>query len=194
MLDRSEYFIREHVGVLKLTDTYDILDPQNQSQIGIAKEEIPAWAKYLRLLINKQLMPTTVNVYEKEGSPPLFTIHRPFALFFPKVTVSDGSGQVLGHFQSKFSLTISMHVFDASGAQVAELKGDWKGWDFQFLGKDGQELGRVTKKWAGIGKELFTSADNYMVVLSPHVAESKEMSALLLAAALAIDIIYKEKS
>ncbi len=39
MLNRQTYFIREHVGFMKLSDTYDILDPEAQNQIGIAKEK-----------------------------------------------------------------------------------------------------------------------------------------------------------
>ena len=30
MLSRKTFFIREHVGFLKLSDTYDILDPETQ--------------------------------------------------------------------------------------------------------------------------------------------------------------------
>ena len=40
---------------------------------------------------------------------------------------------------------------------MAEVKGDWKGWNFQLLDNEGRELGVVTKKWGGIGKELFTA-------------------------------------
>ena len=49
----------------------------------------------------------------------------------------------------------------------------------------------VTKKWAGVGKELFTSADNYIISINGEPDES--INTLLLAAGLAIDTIYKEK-
>ncbi len=39
MLGKKAYFIRERVGFLKLVDADDILDPQTQSQLGIAKEK-----------------------------------------------------------------------------------------------------------------------------------------------------------
>jgi hypothetical protein len=52
------------------------------------------------------------------------------------------------------------HVFDHANQQVVELKGDWKGWNFRALNKSGREPGTVTKEWAGLGRELFTSADN----------------------------------
>ncbi len=53
-------------------------------------------------------------------------------------------------------------------------------------------LGVVTKKWAGVGKELFTTADNYMISLSDRAPSGPDHAPLLLAAGLAIDIVFKE--
>ncbi|MBI2926491.1 MAG: oxidoreductase [Verrucomicrobia bacterium] len=193
LLDRSTFFVKERVGFVKLTDTYDILDPATQQSIGLAKEEPPGWAKWLRLLISKQLLPTRVNVYEVEGQPPAFSIQRPFTFLRATVKVTAPDGQSFGHFKSKlFSLGGGFYVFDTQGQQVAEVKGDWKGWNFKFLSKDGRELGTVTKKWAGIGKELFTSADNYIIALNEAALGSAVAVVLLLAAGLAIDIVFKE--
>jgi hypothetical protein len=47
----------------------------------------------------------------------------------------------------------------------------------------------VSRKWSGIAKEFFTSADNYAVVV--HQPNSAAAT-LLLAAGLAIDTVYKE--
>jgi hypothetical protein len=54
------------------------------------------------------------------------------------------------------------------------------------------KAGRITKKWGGVAKELFTSADTSMVSIGPEVASRREARILLLAAALAIDVVYKE--
>lgn len=191
LLGHRNYFVKEHVGMLKLTDAYDILDPETGQQLGIAKEEPPEWAKYLRLLLGKQFLPTAVNVYETEGRPPVLSIRKQPSLLRAKVSVIDGSGRTLGHFKSKwFSLGGGFWVMDATEQQVAEVKGDWKGWNFKFLGADGREIGTVTKKWAGAGKELFTSADNYMIALQEV---SPTNASLLLAAGLAIDVVFKEQ-
>lgn len=193
LLNQTTYFVKERVAFAKLTDTYDILDPHTQLPIGIAREEPAAWAKWLRLLVNKQLLPTTINVYEREDQPPVFSIHRPTTLFRSKVSVTDSNGQSLGYLKSKvFSLGGGFFVFDTRDQQVAEVKGDWKGWNFKFLGQGGREIGTVTKKWAGIGKELLTSADNYIIALNDGVDSPGHASALLLAAGLAIDLVYKE--
>jgi uncharacterized protein YxjI len=196
MLTRKSFFIREHVGFLKLSDTYDILDPESQAQIGIAKEKVPALVHVLRFLLNKQMLPTRVHVYEgadfENESRLKFTISRGFSLLRPKVDILDPRGGSLGWLRSKaFTLGGAFTVFDASGNEVARVKGDWKGWNFRLTDRAGREVGTITKKWAGIGKELFTSADNYIIALDPSAAQADAL--LLLAAGLAVDVIYKER-
>ena len=194
MLDRKTFLIKERVGFLRLVDTFDIYDPATGAKVGIAREVIGPLLKVLRLLVNKRLLPTRVEVRQDEAGPALLSMHRGANLLRARVTVRDRVGKELGYFRSKlFSLGGGFHVLDASDNPVAEIKGDWKGWNFRFLSKDGIELGTVTKKWAGIGKELFTSADNYIISLDGGRALPPNAAALLLAAGLAIDTVYKEK-
>lgn len=193
MLDRKTYVIKERPGVLKLTDTYDILDPDSGQPIGIAKEEPPGIVKYARLLMNNKFLPTQVNVYEREGTPPVLSIRRGVALFRPKVEVWSQTQQ-LGYFRPKMiSIGPSFRIFDMQDREIGSVKGDWKGWNFTLLGTAGEELGRVTKKWAGLARELFTTADTYVIALSDAAAGRREVAQLLLAAGLAIDTVFKEK-
>ena len=193
MLDRRTYVVKERVGFMKLASTYDILDADSGAPIGVAKEEPPGVVKYLRLLVDNRWLPTVVNVYERETDPPVLSIHRGVALFRPKVHVT-AQGQQLGYFRAKaISIGPSFRMFDMQDREVGSVKGDWKGWNFQLLGTSGEELGRVTKKWAGLGKELFTTADTYAISLSDAAAGRREVAQLLLAAGLAIDTVFKEK-
>ena len=190
MLDRQTYVVKERVGFMKLASTYDLLDPDSGAPIGIAKEEPPGIVKYLRLLVNNRWLPTVVNVYEREGDPPVLTIHRGVALFRPKVhvTARRAAARLLPR-EGDLHRSVVPHLRHA-GPRDRLVKGDWKGWNFQLLGPQGEELGRVTKKWAGLGKELFTTADTYVISLSDTRRESAQ---LLLAAGLAIDTVFKEK-
>ena len=193
MLDRRTYLVKERVALLRLTDTYDILDPITGATIGIAQERISGALKALRLLLHKRLLPTTVVISEREGGPAILTITRGVSLLHASVMVLDASGSTIGSFKSKlFSIGGAFRVFNATGQEVATVKGDWKGWNFQFLENGGRRLGTVTKKWAGIGKELFTSADNYVIALEAE-GMPPVVASLLLAAGIAIDTVYKEK-
>lgn len=195
MLERKTYFIREHVGLLKLSDTYDILDPETKGQLGIAREKPGGFVHVLRFLMNKQVLPTKVFVYEgadpNDESKLLFSIRRGFTFLRSRVDICDKQGNVVGWFKSKlFSFGGAFRVFDAAGNEVALVKGDWKSWTFRFLDKSGNEMGAITRQWGGIGKELFTSADNYIINLREDPSPAKAV--LLLAAGLAVDTIYKE--
>lgn len=192
LLDLQRFFIREQVAMLRVTDVYDIFDPDTQEHVGEAREDISGLQQVLRWFISKQLMSTTVQVTDADRAL-VFSIHRPFRFWRAQVNVIDADGRLLGYFQSKlFSLGGGFWVYDADDRQVAEVKGDWVGWNFKFLTPDGAELGLVTKKWAGLGKELFSSADNYIVSISDELSDQPIAKCLLLAAALAIDIVYKE--
>ncbi|HEY1304179.1 MAG TPA: phospholipid scramblase-related protein [Vicinamibacterales bacterium] len=194
MFNLKTFLVKERVGFLKLVDVFDIYDPATGAQVGIAKENVSGGMKLLRLVINKRLLPTVVEVSEREGEAVVLAIRRGFSLLRSHVTVTDGLGREIGRFKSKvFSLGGGFHVLDPMEQPVAEIKGDWKGWNFRFLTPDGSEIGRVTKKWAGLGKELFTSADNYVISLSEAHTIRADAMPLLLAAGLAIDTIYKEK-
>ncbi len=195
MLSRTTYLIKEQVAFLKLTDRYDIYAPETGQPIGFAQEQAGWFMHLLRLLVNKQMLPTRVEVFERENAPALLAIRRGFTLLRSKVHVLDRDGHEIGYLKSKvFSLGGGFYVFDSQNSQVAEIKGDWKGWNFKMLAADGKELGTVTKQWAGIGREFFTSADNYIIALADGMPANPGLAALLLAAGLAIDIVFKEQS
>jgi uncharacterized protein YxjI len=188
------FLVKERVGFLKLADAFDIYDPATGVRVGVAKENIGIGLKLLRFVVNKRLLPTLVEVRDQDEGRVVLAISRGFTLLRSYVTVTDGVGKEIGRFKSKvFSIGGGFHVLDGTEQPVAEIKGDWKGWNFQFLTPDGTEIGRVTKKWAGLGKELFTSADNYVISLSDSHVIRPDAMPLLLAAGLAIDTIYKER-
>lgn len=194
LLDIRTFLVKEQVGFMKLTDKYDIYDAATNEPLGRAEEQPGPLATYLRLILSKKLMPTKVVVTETGSNEPLFTIHRGVALFSTRVTVNDAQGEMLGYFKSKvFSLGGGFYLFNPLNEQVGEVKGDWKGWNFKLLSSSGAELGTVAKKWAGLAKEFFTSADNYVISLGPEVGDDQGLATLLLAAGLAIDTVFKEK-
>jgi uncharacterized protein YxjI len=194
MLERQRFLIKEQVALLKTVDTYDIFDPDTGEQVGIAREVPGEWIKWMRWFLSKHLMPTTVEVREIHDESLLFMIRRPVRFWRQRVEVLDADDNLIGFFQSKV-LTIGggFWVYDCHGRPFAEVKGNWIGWNFEFLTPDGREMGIVTKKWAGLGKELFTSADNYIVSIHDDLAHEPIAKMLLLAAALAIDIVYYEE-
>jgi len=194
-LNRRQFVVKEHVGMLKLADVFDIYDAESQAKVALARETPGGLIFFLRFLLKKQMLPNEVTVTQNdENGPLLFKIKKPLTLLRSQVWVEDASGRRLGYFKSKlFSFGGGFFVYDPGDQQLAELKGDWKGWNFKFLAGDGKELGLVTKQWGGLAKELFTSADTYAVSIHDGPTATPDMTILMLAAALAVDIVYKEK-
>jgi uncharacterized protein YxjI len=194
-LDLKQFVVKEHVGFLKLADVFDIFDAATQARVALARETPGGLITALRFIVNKRMLPNTVTVTQgDENGPLLFLIRKPFTFIRSKVWVEDAAGKRLGYFKSKlFSFGGGFWVHDEFDRQVAEVQGDWKGWNFKFLASEGKELGLVTKKWGGLAKELFTSADTYAVSIHDDGGADRNLRILLLAAALAIDIVYKEK-
>ena len=193
LLHRTSYLIKERVAIMKLTDRYDIFDPDSGEQLGFAEERISTFSKLLRLVVNKHFLPTTVVIQENEESEPVVTLHRGMTFLRSKVSVFDENDKDVGFFRSKlFTLGGGFTVHEPGGTQIADVKGNWKGWDFKMTNMEGKELGVVNKKWAGALKEIFTSADNYLIKLDDSITTNPGLAALLLAAGLAIDIVFKE--
>jgi len=195
MLAVQNFLVKERAAILKTVDIYDIFNADTGEQVGIAEECPSSWVKLFRWFITKKLMPTRIEIREHPSGALIAALKKPVALFRPVVEVFDGENRRLGYFRAKFiSIGGGFYVYDENDKQVAEVKGKWHGWDFKFVTPEGSELGRVTKKWAGLAKELFTSADNYVVSIADFLAEQPIAKILLLSAALAIDSVYYEQS
>jgi uncharacterized protein YxjI len=193
--NRNLYFVKEQVGFLKFNGQYDIFDPGTQEQIGSAKEDPGALMHVLRFIIAKTVLPTEIKVDDLTTGMQAMRLEKGFGLFSSTVKVFDKDDNYAGCFKSKvFSWSGGFQVFDATDTRVAEVKGKFASWDYRFVDLNGTEMGMVSKKWSGLGKELFTSADNYMIQINDQAGINKdEYGMLLLGVCLALDVIYREK-
>lgn len=196
VLERTRYMIKEQVKVLSSTQTYEILDADTGQLVGTAQETNGFFVRGLRWFMSKQLLPTRAEVREKPDDSLVFTIRRGVYLFKSTVKVYDAQDELVGFFRSKvFTISGGFHVYDKDGKHFAEVKGRLLGFDYRFVTPDGKlELGRVSKKWGGIAKELFTSADSYLLEVNPELADQPMAKMLIVAAALAVDLIYKSET
>jgi len=192
ILERNLYFVKEHVGMFKAANNFDIYNPETQDMIMSCREEnLGFFTKLFRFTGYKRMTPFNVVIKTNSGDKVL-TIKRNLSLFISNVEVFDENDHLVGRFKQKFfSIGGKFNVFDAKDTHLCTLKGKWTAWDFKFL-KDDVELAHVSKKWAGIGKELFTSADNYILEVSKEVPSDHPIRIMILAAVMCIDMVLKE--
>ena len=197
MLEHNTFVIKEKVKIISNVQSYDILDAKGEL-LGTGQETIGVVTQMLRWVMSKQFLPTRLEVREKPDDSLVFSIRRGWYLFRSRVEVHDSQDQLVGYFKSKF-FTISggFHVYDKDDKHFAEVKGKLLGWTYRFLTPDGKvEMGQVSKKLGAMGilKEMFTSADTFGVEVSEDLEDQPMAKMLILAATLAIDLIYKSES
>jgi len=191
VLGKNLFLVKEHVGMFKAANNYDIYDPENNRIIMECREDsLGVWTKLFRFTKYKRMTPFDVRI-SLPGGGQLVRVTRGISIFLSKVTVLDENDSVIGGFRQRFSLGGSFDVLDKTDTVVCSLKGKWTGWDFRFE-YQGQVFAQVNKKWAGLGKELFTSADNYVLSISETVSKDNPVRQLILGAIMCIDMVLKE--
>lgn len=191
-LNHNLYLVKEHVGMFKAANNYDIYDPESgKIMMECREDQLGIFTKMLRFTDYKRMTPFDVQIKTPEGGQ-LIRVKRGISIFLSKVEVFDEHDQLIGMFKQKlFSIGGAFTVFDANESAVCQLKGKWTGWDFKFLNGE-IEMAHVAKKWAGLGKEMFTSADNYVLQISDSVAQDDVARQLIVAAVMCIDMVLKE--
>jgi uncharacterized protein YxjI len=192
ILNKNLFLIKERIGMFRAANIYDIFDPETNQHIMTSEEpQLGIFTKIFRFTKYKSLTPFNVVVTETSGKK-IVNIKRGTTFFRSDVQVFDERDQLIGYFKQKFwSMGGKFEIVDKNQKPVCILQGKWTGWDFKFT-KDNTELGFVNKKWAGIGKEFFTSADNYVLSISENVPKDAVERQLIFAAVMVIDMVLKE--
>ena len=186
----NSYFIDEKVNFLNFENSYKIFDDQGQI-IGSVCQKLSTPDKILRVLVNKAMLPFMLEIRNKDGKLES-TISRGWTFLTSKITIKDAQGMQIGILKQKFRLLKQCFtILDDSERKVAEITGDWKSWNFVIKDTNDTQIGLVTKKWAGAMKEIFTTADKYLVEIDPAYSNNKG-KIIILSCAITIDMVLKE--
>ncbi|WP_431242736.1 phospholipid scramblase-related protein [Flavobacterium sp. P21] len=192
ILSQNLFLVKEHIGMFKASNNYDIYNPEsNQIIMNCREKNLSFFTKMLRFTDFKRATPFNIEISTASGEK-LITVRRGIAIFRSTVEVLDEKDRLVGTFKQKFfSIGGRFEILDKNEKPVATLQGKWTGWDFKFSHENNQ-LAQVSKKWAGIGKEFFTSADNYVLQIENTVVAESPLRQLILGAVMCIDMVLKE--
>jgi uncharacterized protein YxjI len=192
-LNKNLFLVKEHVKIFKAENSFDVFDPANGELILQCREEnLGAFTKMFRFTEYKKMTPFNIAIKAPTGETVL-EVKRDVSWFLSTVEVLDDQKRLVGKFKQKFfSIGGKFEVLDAGERILCTLKGTWTSWDFRFVSNDGKEFATVTKKWSGLGKEMFTSADNYILQINPIVPADHPLRVLIMAAVMCIDLVLKE--
>lgn len=174
---------------LETRNKYSITDERGQ-ELFFAAETGGGLMGFVVRVFLKTHRPFTMTLVDPQRQDVL-KIVRPFRWYFFEVEVYDGHGVLIGRVKREFSWL--RRIFTVTGPMeedICQLFGPiLKPWTF-FIRKGTEETGRIVKRWSGLGKEMFTSADNFGISYPPE-ASLKE-KAVLLGAVFLIDLTYFE--
>ncbi|MEO6173887.1 MAG: phospholipid scramblase-related protein [Flavobacterium circumlabens] len=192
ILNQNLFLVKEHVGMFKAANNYDVYDPEtNQIIMNCRENNLGFFTKVFRFTDYKRMTPFDVEITTASGEK-LITVRRGVAVFRSTVEVLDEKDRLIGTFKQKFfSFGGKFEILDKNERPCATLQGKWTGWDFKFS-HENRQLAQVSKKWAGMGKELFTSADNYVLQIEENVPADSPLRQLILGAVMCIDMVLKE--
>lgn len=191
-LQQNQFFVKEHVGMFRASNNFDIHDPASGALVLECREpNLGLFTKLFRFTDYKRMTPFHIEIRTPEGAKVL-SVKRGISLLMSEVEVLDEHDRLVGRFKQKlFSIGGKFDVLDAQDRVLCTLQGKWTSWDFRFM-QGALEIASVTKHWAGLGKELFTSADNYMLSIAPSVPATDPQRLLIVAAVMCIDMVLKE--
>ena len=188
---RQTFVVEQRRKFFELRNQYAIFDEAGTKIGALEQTKQSALALLARFGTDLDAMlPTTLELQDTSGQPVL-VMHKPW--FKMTMSVSDPDGTAIGSIRkqirvgkARFALT------DPSGGELGEVQAqNWRARDFKVFDQGGNEVASTTKQWRGLATEVFTDADTYVVNMQPYASEP--MRRLALAAALAIDIVMKEK-
>lgn len=172
---------------LETKNKYKIYDT-NGTEIFFAFEDKSNW--FIRQLL-KAARPFTMSITDTSAATVL-QVKRPFRWFFPEISIHDAQNKTIGTIKKKFTFFRRLYlVYDSTDKEIFKLFGPiLKPWTFTIIEND-REIGKITKKWSGTMKEMFSSADNFGAEFP--ASWSNENKSIVLGAIFLIDIVHFEK-
>jgi len=152
-----------------------------------AREKSPWWVR----LILRRLRPRDVSFDQLGSDLTVYTLRKPFRLWFESAEMRTRSGQLIGTIQAGFPIPMQWYtVRDHRGVTLYKISGAfWRPWTFKIHRRD-EEVAEIKKAWGGWVREMATDADEFGMAFPKDVPVSHK--ALLMGALLLIDLVQFE--
>ncbi|MBR8744018.1 LURP-one-related/scramblase family protein [Nocardiopsis sp. MG754419] len=135
--------------------------------------------------------PHRFTIYGTDGHP-LLTLDKPWDRGRPYIYVTGPHGEPYGSIvQDRSFMGSRFRLNDARGHTVAEIRGDWNGWDFTVLDHAGIEIARIGKEHPGLIERFFTTEDRYALEFAYDLPWP--LRRLVIGAAITIDVLLHER-
>ena len=185
--------VNQKAKLIELTNQYSVFD-ENGNNIGHVNQVGQSKAKKLLRLVSSvdQFLTHHFDITDANDSL-VMSVTRPAKILKSTVLINDSTGAEIGRIVQENVFGKIHFALEAGGAKIGAIKAEnWRAWNFAIEDASGREVARITKKYAGLAREVFTTADSYVVEI--HEIPSQPLHSLIIAAALSIDTALKQDS
>lgn len=192
MLTEDVLVISQKAKLIETMNEYEVFDRAG-APIGTIRElEQSMTMRAVRLFSDiDQFLTHKLGVFDADGQA-VCTLFRPAKLMKSTITIADAAGSERGAIlQDNVMGKKHFTLIDASGQKIGSIDAEnWRSWDFAIHDAAGAEAGRVTKKWNGVLKEGYTTADTYVLEIESEVSD--DLRLLMVASAAGLDVALKQ--
>ncbi len=192
--DLNEYIIDEKIKPFKMANAY-LIHNLNGELVGAVEQEISGGAKAARVLLGrsaKQFQKFNLKILDAQGNV-LVSLERQGRIGMAGYTVlvNDASGNYLGKVAPKRSFkAVIFQIFDSNDNIIGIMNGKLLGLNFKIMDPDESEIGTISKNYNNIAREIFTTADKYVVAFTQSIDRYRKV--LITAAAVSADMLLHE--
>ena len=182
--------VSQKTKLIELTNEYAVFDGNGQQIGAVVQVGQSAAKKAVRLLSNlDQFLTHHLEVRDARG--PVLVLTRPAKFIKSRVIVQRPDGAPIGEIVQANVFGKIRFDLVSNGQLVGAIQAEnWRAWDFAITDAAGTEVARITKKWEGLARTLFTTADRYVVLV--HFRLPEPLASLVVASALTVDTALKQ--
>ena len=192
LLELDRLVISQKAKLIELTNQYMIHDEAGNDVGYIQQEGQSKVRKALRFVSDfDQFLTHRLAVYDASGTK-LIELVRPGKVFKSRLEVTDGVGRKVGQIVQKNVFgKIRFDLVGDTGVNLGQIRAEnWRAWNFAIVDDTEREIARITKKWKGLVRATFTTADHYIVEIEPSLQGDTRL--LVVGAAAAVDTALKQ--
>ena len=185
LFERAEVLLDEKVSAFKFSNAYRLYAPDGELIGAVQQNKVSGGAKAARVLLGsgmKSFQKFRYDILDAEGTVLASVLRDGGSL--SQIRIEDASGNVIGAF-------VRGQVVAPSGEVLCKVKSDWKLWNITMLDAAGNTVGEIHKRWNGLAKELFTSADKYHIVIYPQLSGNARTAVFVTA--VVYDMLLHER-
>ena len=194
LLTVDRLIVNQKAKLIEVTQEYAIRN-ENGEQVGYIRQEGQTFLHKAARFITSidQFLTHHFALYDDAGNVVL-ELTRPAKFFKSRILVKDGNGNQVGQIvQQNVFGKIRFDLQASDGQSVGQIRAEnWRAWNFAIVDANEREVARITKKFVGVTKAIFTPADNYIVDID-HSVEGRTRL-FVLASATAVDTALKQDS